>query len=185
MEVFPCIPSSFPISCTWLDFSSPNSMGHWGSYSGWRPTRERALKPEQWVHTPAQKALIVLLRFYTDMEFTCFFLRTSEGFQLQQSLLTEGLKATELLAKEMPTIKAVIVTLGQEINAHRVMRDWINKANNIVLHDGTEQWLQLAAQTYHTSNTPVTHQQHKGSAPSTPGQPCVFGLVLLSHSRPS
>lgn len=75
------------------------------------------------MHTPAQKALIVLLRFYTDVEFTCFFLRTSEGFQLQQSLLTEGLKATELLAKEMPTIKAVIVTLGQEINAHRVMRD--------------------------------------------------------------
>lgn len=42
---------------------------------------------------------------------------------MQQALLTQGMKAMELLAKEMLIIKAVIVTLGQEINAYRVTPD--------------------------------------------------------------
>lgn len=50
------------------------------------------------------------------------------------------MKAMEPLAKEMLIIKAAIVTLGQEINAYRVTRDCINKANkSLTLHNGPEQ----------------------------------------------
>lgn len=59
---------------------------------------------------------------------------------MQRALLTQGMKAMEPLAKEMLIIKAAIVTLGQEINAYRVTRDCINKANkSLTLHKGPEQ----------------------------------------------